>query len=242
MKLGTTWQIQLNTHVQMEGYLSGPTANEVWSDQWSKDQNKGKTPLGCGFKGTQSFGTWWTNLAGWEKLIIKALATIAVSMATLGAYDAVVGAEVAADATEAVVDGVEVATDAGSAAGAEAAAEAAADAAVGEAVDAAAAEVEGLAVADGEIVDFADEDARTEVTEEEKKALKTPHGLAGALGLDGWSKTIFNVTVNHITSYIVNKAAAASGHTQYDIPTKSGWTNFFGLAPRGVVVTGLVGT
>lgn len=116
-KAGTSWNFDLNTNVQMLGYLTGSPANDLWSSQWSKDQNKGKTPLGCGFKATQSFGTWWTGLDGWVKDIIYVTGFIAVSIATAGIVDAVggiaVGSEVAVDALETLNTAIQFSIDAG---------------------------------------------------------------------------------------------------------------------------------
>ena len=216
MKLGTSWDIQLQSNVQIEGYLSGPAANEAWSGKYSKDQNKGKTPLGCGFKGTQSFGTWWTNLAGWEKLLIKTLATIAVSMATLGAYDAVVGVEAAADATEAVVDGIEVATDTTDAS-------TAADVVVGEEVDAAAGEVvDGLAE-EG----FAESEEIQSVVQEtgqEVESVQAELDYIGSMGLGKRGKLIFNIVTNRVTAAVFKLA----GKTDWTAIPGSGVVNFLG--------------
>lgn len=116
-KAGTSWNFDLNTNVQMLGYLTGTPANDMWSSQWTKSQNKGKTPLGCGFKATQSFGTWWTGLDGWVKDIIYITGLVAVSIATAGIADAVggiaVGSEVAADSLETMNAAIQFSIDAG---------------------------------------------------------------------------------------------------------------------------------
>ncbi|MCP4740749.1 MAG: hypothetical protein GY871_00745 [Actinomycetales bacterium] len=140
VKYGSTWDFQLKTNVQMEGYLSGNVADDAWSDQWSKKQNKGKTPLGCGFKATQSFGTWWTSLAGWEKILIEAATVVVVSLATFGVADLVGGAAAAGEAvvdtvgaTEVALTATEASAEAIGEAFAELEAEAAAEAAASEA-------------------------------------------------------------------------------------------------------------
>ena len=212
MDYGTTWTMQLNSHVQIEGYLSAPTANTVWADEYSKKQNKGKTPLGCGFKGTQSFGTWWTNLAGWEKVLIKSLATIAVSMATFGAYDAVAAAEVGADVA------ADVAADAaaeGGAAAAEAAAEGAAEDAAESAVEEALSEELEAAVqeAEADIEQSISEDyeefaeSRKAEIEEGKAELKKVKagGWMEITGLSRRWKTVFNIVQNQIEGAIIKK-------------------------------------
>ena len=158
VKYGSTWDFQLKTKVQMEGYLSGNVADDAWSDQWSKKQNKGKTPLGCGFKATQSFGTWWTSLAGWEKILIEAAAVVVISLATFGVADLVGGAAAAGEAVADTVGATEVALSATEASAeaigeafaeleAEAAAEAAADAAASDAAAEATAELSAQAEA-----------------------------------------------------------------------------------------------
>jgi len=158
VKYGSTWDFQLKTNVQMEGYLSGNVADDAWSDQWSKKQNKGKTPLGCGFKATQSFGTWWTSLAGWEKILIEAAAVVVISLATFGVADLVGGAAAAGEAVADTVGATEVALSATEASAeaigeafaeleAEAAAEAAADAAASDAAAEATAELSAQAEA-----------------------------------------------------------------------------------------------
>ena len=158
VKYGSTWDFQLKTKVQMEGYLSGNVADDAWSDQWSKKQNKGKTPLGCGFKATQSFGTWWTSLAGWEKILIEAAAVVVISLATFGVADLVGGAAAAGEAVADTVGATEVALSATEASAeaigeafaeleAEAAAEAAADAAASDAAADATAELSAQAEA-----------------------------------------------------------------------------------------------
>jgi len=158
VKYGSTWDFQLKTNVQMEGYLSGNVADDAWSDQWSKKQNKGKTPLGCGFKATQSFGTWWTSLAGWEKILIEAATVVVVSLATFGVADLVGGAAAAGEAVADTVGATEVALSATEASAeaigeafaeleAEAAAEAAADAAASDAAAEATAELSAQAEA-----------------------------------------------------------------------------------------------
>ena len=158
VKYGSTWDFQLKTNVQMEGYLSGNVADDAWSDQWSKKQNKGKTPLGCGFKATQSFGTWWTSLAGWEKILIEAAAVVVISLATFGVADLVGGAAAAGEAVADTVGATEVALSATEASAeaigeafaeleAEAAAEAAADAAASDAAADATAELSAQAEA-----------------------------------------------------------------------------------------------
>lgn len=97
---GSTWDFQLNTNVQMRGYLSGNPANSKWSDQWSKKQKKNKVPLGCGFKADQSFGTWFDS-GGWLDVLIVvvgvALAATGIGLAVDGAADAAVATEVATD-------------------------------------------------------------------------------------------------------------------------------------------------
>jgi len=143
VKYGSTWDFQLKTNVQMEGYLSGNVADDAWSDQWSKKQNKGKTPLGCGFKATQSFGTWWTSLAGWEKILIEAATVVVVSLATFGVADLVGGAAAAGEAVVDTVGATEVAltaTEASAEAIGEAFAELEANAAAAAAASDAAAE------------------------------------------------------------------------------------------------------
>ena len=161
VKYGSTWDFQLKTNVQMEGYLSGNVADDAWSDQWSKKQNKGKTPLGCGFKATQSFGTWWTSLAGWEKILIEAAAVVVISLATFGVADLVGGAAAAGEAVADTVGATEVALSATEASAeaigeafaeleAEAAAEAAADAAASDAAAEATAELSAQAEAEAD--------------------------------------------------------------------------------------------
>lgn len=157
VKYGSTWDFQLKTKVQMEGYLSGNVADDAWSDQWSKKQNKGKTPLGCGFKATQSFGTWWTSLAGWEKILIEAAAVVVISLATFGVADLVGGAAAAGEAVADTVGATEVALSATEASAeaigeafAELEAEAAADAAASDAAAEATAELSAQAEAEAD--------------------------------------------------------------------------------------------
>lgn len=208
MDYGTTWTMQLNSRVQIEGYLSAPTANTLWADEYSKKQNKGETPLGCGFKGTQSFGTWWTNLAGWEKVLIKALATIAVSMATFGAYDAVAAVEVGADVAADLAG--DAAADAGAAA-AEAAAEDAAESAVEEAVSE---ELEAaVQEAEADIEQSISEDYE-EFAESRKAEIEEGKAELKKVKSDGWMeitglsrrwKTVFNIVQNQIEGAIIKK-------------------------------------